>query len=462
MPRVRASIAARLVLGYGLLAMLSIMVVAGVFYVGTVGVLDRNTDSKIAAISERLMERYRARPLTALAEEVRVKLSDGIDSEREIFLVVGPDGTKLAGNLSAWPANAMLPDGLFTRDVARGGQRMPARLLARRLPLGGLLVVGRDLSEQDATRLLVWRSLATGIGLSLLLTVCGAFLFRSQIEGRIGEIRRTAHAIGAGDLSRRLPVAGDDEFSLLNQDINRMLDRIERLMDGVRHVSNAIAHDLRTPLGRIRGKLEDAVSHQAADSGMARAARGAIEDIDDLILLFERLLQIAEAESGVRAQLFECVELHKIAADMVDMYEATAEDQDIALAAEPGAAAWVQGERNLLASAVASLIDNAIKYAGKGALVRVRIAADAAQVAITVQDNGPGIPAAERANVLQRFYRLDKSRSVPGNGLGLSIVAATASLHGGMLELADAGPGLAARILLPRLAPALAGEAVKH
>ena len=462
MHRGRASIAARLVLGYGLLAMLSIMVVAGVFYVGTVGVLDRHIDSKISAISERLMEHYRSRPLAALAEEVRVQLSDGIDSEREIFLVVGPDGARLAGNLSAWPADAAVPDSLFTRDVVRDGQRMPARLLARRLPLGGLLVVGRDLSEQDAIRLLVWRSLASGIGLSLLLTICGAFLFRSQIEGRIGEIRRTAHAIGGGDLSRRLPVAGNDEFSLLNRDINRMLDRIERLMDGIRHVSNAIAHDLRTPLGRIRGKLEDAVSHQMMGASMAGAAQGAIEDIDDLILLFERLLQIAEAESGVRAQLFERVDAHKIAADMVDMYEATSEDQHIALTAEPGAAAWVQGERNLLASAVASLIDNAIKYAGKGAIVRVRAAAGAEHVTITVQDNGPGIPAGEHANVVQRFYRLDKSRSVPGNGLGLSIVAATATLHGGALELADAAPGLAARIVLPRITPAPAGAAVKR
>lgn len=454
------SIAAKLVLGYGLLGMASVALVSAVFYFGTIGVLDHNLDGRISALSDRLVEQYRGRAQSELAAEVAHQLSDGIDNDSEIFLLLGADGARLGGDLTQWPASDAEADAgaLVTREVVRDGKPTPARLLIRRLGGGGTLVVGRDLSEQQSIRALVLRSLATGIALSLLLTVCGALLFRSQIEARIGEIRRAAKDIEDGDLSRRIPVTGDDEFSLLNRDINRMLDRIETLMDGIRHVSNAIAHDLRTPLSRIRSKLDDALRHDRTVEVLSGAAHGAIEDIDDLIRLFERLLQIAEAESGVRAQLFESLDLNRIALDMADMYDATAEERDVRLqtdlqaGASPDGAAGARalGDRNLLASAVASLIDNAIKYAGPGARVTVLTRVDGERVSIAVRDDGPGIPVAEVGKVTQRFYRLDKSRSLPGNGLGLSIVSATVGLHGGVLTLEEGHPGLIARITLRR------------
>ena len=449
MIRLHASLAVKLVLGYGLLGTASIIVVSAVFYFGTIGVLDRNIDGKISAVSRRLVEQYRARPQAELASEVERQLSDGIDSDHEIFLLLASGGQRRAGNLTSWSEADAAPGILINRDVVRDGKTTPARLLLRRLDGGGVLVVGRDLSEQESVRALVWRSLATGAALSLLLTVLGALLFRQQIERRIGAIRRAAHDIGAGDLSRRIPATDRDEFGLLNRDINRMLDRIEHLMEGIRHVSNAIAHDLRTPLSRIRSKLDDALRPGKTVDILSGAAHGAIEDIDELIRLFERLLQIAEAESGMRGQLFEWVDLNRIARDMVDMYEASAEDGQVRLSATPGPAVLIQGDRNLLASALASLIDNAIKYAGAGASVAVRIGVHGDSVSIAVCDSGPGIPAAERGKVTQRFYRLDKSRGLPGNGLGLSIVSATASLHGGTLSLEDAAPGLIASIRLP-------------
>ncbi|HEV7815331.1 MAG TPA: HAMP domain-containing sensor histidine kinase [Janthinobacterium sp.] len=457
--RLPASIAAKLVLGYGVLGMASVFVVSAVFYFGTIGVLDHNLDGRISVLSDRLVEQYRGRPQAELAGEVAHQLSDGIDSDSEIFLLLDESGARLAGNLSVWPQSAAA-EGLTSRDVVRDGRRTPARLLIRRLD-GGTLVVGRDLSEQESVRTLVLRSLVTGAALSLLLTVFGALLFRRQIERRIGEIRHTAKDIEEGDLSRRIPVSGDDEFSLLNRDINRMLDRIEHLMDGIRHVSNAIAHDLRTPLSRIRSKLDDALRHEMTVDALAGAAHGAIEDIDDLIRLFERLLQIAEAESGMRAQLFVCMDLNRIALDMADMYDASAEDRQVTLATDLQPGVQVLGDRNLLASAVASLIDNAIKYAGPGAAVVVRTQLRGGEASIAVCDNGPGIPAAEFGKVTQRFYRLDKSRSLPGNGLGLSIVGATASMHGGRLSLEDGQPGLIARIILPQMPAALAPAAAR-
>lgn len=450
MIRLRASIAAKLVLSYGLLGTASIMVASAVFYFGTIGVLDQNIDHKISAVSRRLLEKYQSRPDRDLANEVEHQLSDGIDSEREIFLLLAPDGQPRAGNLTSWSENGSAPNVLLNRDVVRDGKTTPARLLIRHLPRGGVLVVGRDLSEHEMVRGMVWRSLATGAVLSLLLTVGGALLFRHQIERRIGAIRRAAHDIGAGDLSRRIPVLDNDEFGLLNRDINRMLDRIEHLMEGIRHVSNAIAHDLRTPLSRVRSKLDDALRHGMTVGTLSGAAQGAIEEIDELIRLFERLLQIAEAESGMRGQLFDSVDLNQIALDIVDMYEASAEERQVHLSATLGAAVLIQGDRNLLASALASLIDNAIKYAGAGACVDVRTSAEGSLVSMTVRDNGPGIPVGERENVTQRFYRLDKSRGLPGNGLGLAIVSATASLHTGRLNLEDGAPGLIASIVLPR------------
>lgn len=447
MLKLRQSLAARLVLGYGLLGFISIFGVSAVFYVGTIGALDENIDGRIRTVAERMLEQRGGRTVAALTNEVRRQLSDGIDSDREIFLLQDGAGHLLAGNLSASPA--LTTGQLSSAVVVRGGQTVRARLYQSALEDGGLLIVGRDLSEHEAIRTLVWRAMAAGAALSLALTLVGALLFRRQVEARLSIVRRTAEQIEAGDLSRRIPEGEDNEFGRLNRDINRMLDRIERLMEGVRHVSNAIAHDLRTPLGRVRSKLDDALRHPGEPHMLASAAADAIDDIDDLIRLFERLLQIAEAESGVRGRLFETVDLNRIVQDIAEMYEASAEEIGDSLTLALAPQALGRGDRNLLASAVASLLDNALKYAGAGAAIVLRTEQMGGKVAVAVCDNGPGIPLNEQGRVRERFYRLDQSRHMPGNGLGLSIVDATAKLHDGELQLADALPGLIARIVLP-------------
>jgi signal transduction histidine kinase len=444
----RTSIVAKLVLGYGLLGIASIVAVSAVFYSGTIGVIDQNIDGKIKAQAERMLDNAGDGNRAALQAEVHRLLGDGVDSDREIFQLLDASGAPVSGNLGSWPSVAEAPD-MVTATVLRKGRSAPARLYLRPLIQGGVLIVGRDLSEEEAVREVIWRALLAGACVSMMLTIAGAMLFRSSIEARLGEIRRTAAQIEAGDLSPRIPVSGNDEFALLNRDINRMLDRIELLMDGIRNVSNAIAHDLRTPLSRIRGRLDDALRHDSTVPRLAGAAHDAIDDIDDLIRLFERLLQIAEAESGMRARLFERLDLGRVVADIGEMYEAIAEDSNITLTVDAPDSLYVDGDRNLLASAVASLLDNAIKYAGPGAVIHVRAGLYHGQASMSVHDNGPGIPDDERGNVTQRFYRLDKSRHMPGNGLGLSIVSATAKSHDGQLVLEDAGPGLTARIVLP-------------
>lgn len=456
LPPLSNSLAARLALGNGALLVGLILLISGVLYFGTVGVLNRGIDGKIAAISQRLIAIYGSRPPGDLAREINRELQDGIDSDTEIFLITSSTGTRVAGNMSQWPGVSTPVGRLLEQRVIRGGRPSFARLFVRPLPNGGFLYVGRDLSEQRAIRDLVLRALAAAAAVSLLLIVFGAWFLRRRMEQGIAEIRRTALEIEGGNLERRIVIHGDDEFARLGIDINRMLDRIEQLMNGVRHVSNAIAHDMRTPLARIRARLDEAISRRPTASKLTEAGRFAIEEIDDLILLLNKLLQIAEAESGMRTASFERVDLSQLVRDMAELYDASAEQAAITLSAHSTEPVWASGDRDLLASAVASLLDNAIKYAGAGSRVDLRADPGPDQVAIIVQDNGPGVPAEELARLPERFYRMDTSRQQPGNGLGLAIVAATASLHGGKLTLSNAHPGLRASVLLAVAEPSRA------
>jgi signal transduction histidine kinase len=446
------TVAFRLALGYGLLAIASISVMSAVFYWGTVGVLARSTDAKLISVANRLAGHFTSRGADGLRQEIDQLLADGVDQDTEVYLFVAPNGRMMVGNISGWTTTTAPLDRLTDTKVLRYGRPSLSRLLPRLLPDGSILVVGRDMQDQREIEQLVWHALLVGGAVALLLAIGGALLFRRQIEHRVGAIRRTAREIEAGDLTRRIPISGvDDEFARLNHDINSMLDRIEHLMNGVRHVSNAIAHDLRTPLGRIRSRLEEALRSGGNTTHLAETGRFAIQQVDDLIQMLDNLLQIAEAESGARRQSFTPVRLAHVVSDVVELYDAAAEEAGIALLTEIRGDPLTLGDKNLLTSAVANLLDNALKYAGGGATVFVRAAREKDTVSIAIQDDGPGIPAAERPRVVERFYRLDRSRSLPGNGLGLSIVSAIASLHRGRLCLDDGAPGLIARIVMPRI-----------
>jgi signal transduction histidine kinase len=228
-----------------------------------------------------------------------------------------------------------------------------------------------------------------------------------------------------------------------------MLDRIESLMEGVRHVSNSIAHDLRTPLSRVRSRLERALGATADPQALVGDARLAIEEIDSLIGLFDKLLQIAAAESGVRTRSFGLLDIAAIARDMAELYEASAEEQDMMLRYTGADTLHVRGDRDLLATALASLIDNAIKYAKIGSCVDIGVHASQDETVVSVRDFGPGVPEADLGKLCERFYRVDQSRHLPGNGLGLSIVTAIAQLHGATLRLRNARPGLEVSLVFP-------------
>lgn len=454
MPKVRGftrTVTFRLAFGYGLLMIASLVLMSVLFYFGTIGVLQRGIDTKLRNLSLRLTNDVAKTGLAGLERQIRMALDDGIDSDTEVYLLESPDGVKVAGNLSSWPESASPFDRLSDQEVIRANRPSLSRLLPRRLSDGSVLVVGRDMQDIREIESLVWRALVTGVLLALQLVVGGAILFRRQIEKRIAAIRWTARRIEDGNLNIRIPPDEvEDEFSRLGRDINHMLDRIQHLMEGVAHVSNAIAHDLRTPLSRIRGRLDEASRPGRSHDHLITSARSAIEAIDDLTGVFDKLLQIAEAESGARRQSFRPVPLAPLIANVVELYDAMAESKGVALVPEIVGDPIALGDGDLLAGAIANLVDNALKYSGKGATVRLKVMGKNDWTLIVVSDDGPGIPENERSKVTGRFYRLDSSRGQPGNGLGLSIVAAVASLHRGQLILTDAEPGLTATIRLPK------------
>jgi signal transduction histidine kinase len=453
MARLLGSVAFRLALGYGLLVVITMAVISAALYFGTVVVIDRGVDAKLTKLSEDLIDRFEVGNLQAVQRRIEQLLTDGIDQETEVYSLLDADGRNLVGNVTALRGDAPF-DRLTDQRIIRDGRPSTSRLLPHRLSNGDVLVVGRDLHDVREMEQLVLRALFAGGAVALLLAIGGAALVRRQLEHRMAAIRHTALEIEAGDLSRRIPVPdADDEFTRLNRDINRMLDRIQRLMDGVRDVSDAIAHDLRTPLGRIRNRLDEVLRQSATAEQLREVAAASIHGIDELIVIFDKLLQIAEAESATRRQHFQPVILKDIVVDVVELYDATAEANGVTLAVDVVGQPTTLGDKDLLASATASLVDNALKY-GSNAATTVRVGAreDRDTVSIVVQDEGPGIALEERAKVVRRFYRLDRSRSLPGNGLGLAIVTAISHLHGGRLSLEDAAPGLIARIVLPRAA----------
>jgi signal transduction histidine kinase len=289
------------------------------------------------------------------------------------------------------------------------------------------------------------------VGLVLLLGLSGGALMSRNMLARLESINRTSAEIIDGDLSRRVPVGtAHDEFDALAENLNAMLDRIERLMKGVREVTDSVAHDLRTPLTRLRNRLETTLRHSDPAGTQTPEIEAAVAETDQLITTFNALLLIAEADAGVARGEMGPIDLAPIVEDIAELYGPLAEEKEVTLRIAPAGATRIDGNRSLISQALANLVDNAIKYTPSGGVVTVTASETPGGVELRVADSGPGIPEAERARVVERFVRLDASRSAPGTGLGLSLVAAVARLHEARLLLEDNKPGLRAVIRFPR------------
>ena len=355
------------------------------------------------------------------------------------------------GNLESWPHGVTEPDAWYELPIERAGVRSLARVRRFDLPGGYHLLVGRDVRTRAQLRHLLTDALFWALFIVGGLGVVGALLLRSVFRRMVANVAVTADAIAAGDLTQRVRLSGrDDEFDRLAEAVNEMLDRIARLMDGVRQVSNAIAHDLRTPIARARARLEDAALHARGEEDLHAAIERATADLDGVTAVFQALLRIAEIEAGARRSAFGPVDLAPLLTDLADLYGAVAEDQELRLELTVPATLPIVGDRELVQQAVANLLDNAVKFAPPGGVVRLAASVEGRAVQIAVADSGPGIAEADRERATERFYRGEAARSTPGSGLGLALVQAVAQLHGGVLRLEDNAPGLLAVLMLPQ------------
>lgn len=368
-----------------------------------------------------------------------------------LLLLQEQGGSRRAGNLDAWPTElADKPAG----GAFHHGAGQPAAGLPLRLPDGTRLLVARDLQDQRALiDRMRWLFLA-GFGLLSLIGLAGGLIASRLMLARVAQITDTGAEIMAGDLSRRITLSGsDDEFDHLAAHLNAMLARIEQLMAGMREVSDNIAHDLKTPLSRLRSRAEAALRTPTGESAHVEGLSRVIEDADAIIQTFNALLLIARLEAGAVERSAEVFDLTALIGDVAELYEPVAEEAGQRLIRGALPPLRVRANRQLLIQALANLIDNALKYgtpaAGRAGEITLTLAVVEGWVRIAVADRGAGIPAADRDRVRHRFVRLDQSRSQPGTGLGLSLVAAVARLHGGTMLLEDHAPGLRVVLVLP-------------
>ncbi|WP_341910389.1 ATP-binding protein [Ferrovibrio terrae] len=450
MPKVLRSTAMRLALVFAGLFMIATLLLGGLLWWNTAGYLDRETDAVIAADTRAIGDRLRDFGLAGAVQTMSERIAADSDG-RAIYLLTDPRLRPLGGNVDAWPLKVGAGAGWYEIELVHRDRLHVSRLLHVVLPGNFQLLVGRDVQDRVEIRNLFLRGLAWAGAAALAFAFFGAWLIRRAVEHRIEGINRTATAIVQGDLARRVPLRdADDEFDQLVATINRMLDQMQHLIEGVRNVSNAIAHDLRTPLAETRARLETLLRQPTGTEASLDGIAAAIADIDRLIGVFNALLRLAELDSGLRRAGFARVDLSALVEDAAELYAPAAEAKGITLTCETEAGLGVDGDRYLLAQAVGNLLDNAVKYTPAGG--SIRLSADRqsdGHLTLAVADSGPGIPDAERGRVTERFYRGDTSRHAEGVGLGLSLVEAVARLHGGSLRLDGNNPGLKAVLALP-------------
>ena len=431
-------------------------------------------------ITEQITDTVNAE-ITGLSEQYRLggirRLVLVIDARARrpgssLYLVTTFAGEALAGNVTALSPGVLDNPGwaetsyrrLDEAEEATHPEHPEHHALVRvfQLPGGFRLLVGRDLDERERLYHIVLAAGRWSVAIVIVLGLGGGLFVTRRVLRRVEAMTETTRTIMDGDLGGRLPVAGTgDELDRLAENLNVMLERIEALMGGLKEVSDNIAHDLKTPLTRLRNRAEQALRSGQSEAEYRAALEATIEESDGLIRTFNALLMIARAESGQARDNMIDFDASEIARDVGELYEPLAEEKGIALKVEADAPAPVKGNRELVSQALANLVDNAIKYAepkqqpvnGAAPEIVVRALSEGDRILLTVADRGPGIPEGDRAHVVERFVRLEQSRSQPGSGLGLSLASAVARLHGGELTLEDNQPGLKSIIALPRGGP---------
>ena len=450
----------KLTLVYLAVFALAVLFMLGYFAWNTNRLITEQIEETVEAEITGLTEQYRLSGIRrlVLAIERRAQRPGS-----NLYLVTTFTGETLAGNVGSLTPGVLDRIGWIETayrrlDEAEGGAH---RALARveQLPGGFRLLVGRDLDEREHLLDIVFSALRWLIGLLVVLGLAGGLFVTRRVLRRVDAMTGTTQTIMAGDLGGRLPIAGTgDEIDRLAGNLNAMLERIEVLMRGLKEVSDNIAHDLKTPLTRLRNGAEEALRSAKSEPDYREALEATIEESDGLIRTFDALLMIARAESGQGREEMADVDAAEIVRGVADLYEPVADDRGLGISIDAPQPVPVRGNRELISQALANLVDNAIKYAETGpagvngapAPIEITARGEGDRILLCVADHGPGIAPADRGRVVDRFVRLERSRSQPGSGLGLSLASAVAHLHGGELRLEDNKPGLRAVLALPR------------
>lgn len=448
--------------------------VAAVFIyvnIAMLGFLSHEAETSIQSDYDFLLARYRERGLPSIVNAISERSSLSNDA---LYLLTDGKGRMLAGNLTSVAADLWDTQGAAQFSYRKPGpsqSERPALGLVARLPGDLHLIVARDIESQEALKRLLRRAFILGYAFIILIGTAGAVIVSRRMLRRVDAATNTARAIMQGNLAERIPITGrNDEFDRLSQSLNAMLDRIQDLMAGLKNVSDNIAHDLKTPLHRLRTRAERALQSSRSPEKLSEALGSVIEEADTLIQTFDALLSIARLEAGSRSESFGPLNICALIRDVADLYEPAAEERGLSLRLSCSGDVMMAGEKHLIGQALANLLDNAIKYAAPGAKteegaaqsqsdVTIGLEDKGDKVDIVISDRGPGIPEKDRERVLQRFVRLQPSRSIPGSGLGLSLVAAVTRLHDGAVALEDNEPGLRVRLTLKKNLPA--AEAAK-
>lgn len=441
----------RLALAFAVLVVAAYLLAAALAYGLMRQQLTKRQDERIGEVFSLLAANADQGSDPDLIESVRTQIA-AAPGATTLFQLRAADGTVLAANIPP----VSLPDGWSDHPpdfFGRDGDT-PFRVLVGKAGADRLLV-GNDYSELDALRDTIQTAMLWSSVFALIVALGGGTLIALRVRRRLVLVERTMSRVAAGDLAARLPLTeADDDIDRVSRQVNAALTRLAALVEGMRQVSTDIAHDLRTPLNRLRMRISDAAEAAERGADTRPALEAAMAESAAISETFSALLRIAQIEAGARRERFAPVDLARVVADVAEVYVNVAEDVGLTLMHVADAAPiWIRGDRELLTQAFANLIENAIRHCPRGSRIRCSAAIEGGMALARIADDGPGIPEAERSNVLRRLYRLQRSRTTPGSGLGLSLVKAVADLHGARLTLGDAAPGLEVRLDFPMLSP---------
>jgi signal transduction histidine kinase len=419
-------------------------------YASTASYLRSRLDRAIAAEQAVLQKAYDDSGRGGLVVNMTGRLIAEARVDGSLYLLADPAFARIAGNLETWPPAlaGAAGWGYFTAPEAKpsAAERPLIRATFATLPDGSHLLVGKGIDDLGEFEKKISIAMACALALIFVLAAAASVSVTRRTVARIEAINATSRAIMQSGLGRRIPLRGTrDEWDELAANLNSMLDRIEALMGEVKQFTDNVAHDLRTPLTRMRGRLEKACGGERDHGPIADT----IAELDDVLRMFSSLTRISQVEANDRTAAFRAVDLAEIAQEVVELYDAAAEDRGGNLAVVGDERVVVTGDRDLLFDALANLVDNAIKHGRDAGRITVAARQNGSGAVLSVADDGPGIPADEHQHVFKRFYRIERSRRTPGNGLGLSLVAAVARLHGARIEMVDTAPGLEFRLCFP-------------